>query len=93
MLHTYRIALLEDNNRQLEKLESYINKIPHVEIVLKSKSSDHFFNEVQAVNPEILVADLDLGNDSMTGMEVAQEICFLPVLIRQSMWKYRKSQT
>lgn len=74
MLHTYRIALLEDNSRQLEKLESYINKIPHVEIVLKSKSSDHFFDEVQAVNPEILVADLDLGNDSMTGMEVAQEI-------------------
>ena len=74
MTHTYRIALLEDNSRQLEKLESYLNQIPNVEIVLKSKSSDHFFDEVKTLNPEILVADLDLGNDSMTGMEVAQEV-------------------
>ncbi len=74
MNHIYKIALLEDNSRQLEKLESYLNQIPNVEIVLKSKRSDHFFEEVNTVNPEILVADLDLGNDSMTGMEVAQEI-------------------
>ncbi|HCM34653.1 MAG TPA: hypothetical protein DF603_10935 [Chryseobacterium sp.] len=74
MSHTYRIALLEDNSRQLEKLESYLNQIANLEIVLKSKSSDHFFDEVKALNPEILVADLDLGNDSMTGMEVAQEL-------------------
>lgn len=74
MHHTHRIALLEDNSRQLEKLELYLTLIPNIEIVLKSKNSDHFFEEIQKVHPEILIADLDLGNDSMTGIEVAQEI-------------------
>ncbi|KQR94436.1 hypothetical protein ASG01_00675 [Chryseobacterium sp. Leaf180] len=74
MIHIYHIALLEDNPRQLEKLESYLAKIPNVEIVLKSKSSDHFFEQLKTIQLDILVADLDLGNDSMTGMEVAQEI-------------------
>ncbi|MBF8456173.1 LytTR family transcriptional regulator DNA-binding domain-containing protein [Kaistella sp. G5-32] len=74
MHHHYRIALLEDNIKQLEKLESYLSKIPNLEIVLKSKTSDHFFEEVQLTHPDILIADLDLGSDSMTGMEVAQEI-------------------
>lgn len=74
MHQIYRIALLEDNAKQLEKLESYLSTIPNVEIVLKSKTSDHFFEEIELAHPDILVADLDLGNDSMTGMEVAQEI-------------------
>ncbi len=74
MTYNYRIALLEDNTRQLEKLESYIGKIPNVEIVLKSKTSDLFFEEFQLAYPNILLADLDLGIDSMTGIEVAQDI-------------------
>ncbi|GAA5102727.1 response regulator transcription factor [Chryseobacterium ginsengisoli] len=73
-MHTYRIALLEDNTKQLEKLETYLNTISNIRIILKSKSSDHFFEELKTVQPDILVADLDLGNDSMTGMEVAQEL-------------------
>ncbi|MBD8080900.1 LytR/AlgR family response regulator transcription factor [Chryseobacterium caseinilyticum] len=74
MTHTYRVALLEDNPRQLEKLESYLSKITTVEIVLKSRSSNDFFEQLKTIQPDILVADLDLGNDSMTGMEAAQEI-------------------
>ena len=74
MHQTYRIALLEDNTKQLEKLESYLRTISNVEVVLKSKTSDHFFNQFGSVHPDILIADLDLGNDSMIGIEVAQEI-------------------
>ena len=70
----YHIALLEDNPKQLEKLELYLQHIPNIQIVLKSRSSDHFFEELKTVKPDILLADLDLGNDSMTGMEVAQEL-------------------
>lgn len=70
----YHIAILEDNPKQLEKLELYLQHIPNVQIVLKSSSSDHFFKELKTVKPDILLADLDLGSDSMTGMEVAQEI-------------------
>lgn len=94
MHQNYRLSLLEDNTKQLEKLESYLSKIPNVEIVLKSKTSDHFFEEVHHAHPDILVADLDLGNDSMTGMEVAQELkflSFLPASIRLIMlktWKF-----
>lgn len=71
---TYRIALLEDNTKQLGKLASYISQIPKVQLVLKSSSSDDFFEQLLTTSPEILVADLDLGNDSMSGMEVAAEI-------------------
>lgn len=74
MHHTYRIAILEDNSKQLEKLELYLEQIQNAELVLKSRSSDHFFQEFDNAHPDILIADLDLGNDSMTGMEVAQEI-------------------
>lgn len=44
MHNTHRIALLEDNTKQLEKLETYLSTIPNVQIVLKSKSSDDFLN-------------------------------------------------
>ena len=74
MTKTYKIALLEDNTRQLEKLAGFIGKIPNAELVLKSESSDDFFEQLKTASPDILVADLDLGNDSMTGMEVAIEL-------------------
>jgi DNA-binding LytR/AlgR family response regulator len=73
-MHQYKVALLEDNKKQLEKLESYLAKIPNAELVLVSKSSDDFFEQLKSKHIEILLADLDLGNDSMTGMEVAQEL-------------------
>ncbi len=70
MLHIHRIAILEDNSKQLDKLEAYLNQIPNIQIVLKSRDSDYFFQELPNAHPDILVADLDLGNDSMTLMEV-----------------------
>lgn len=70
----YRLAILEDNAKQLDRLEAYLTQIPNVQIVLKSRNSDHFFEELADAHPDILVADLDLGNDSMSGMEVAQEL-------------------
>ena len=74
MPQTYRIALLEDNPKQLEKLAAYLEKIPNAELVLKSKNSDDFFEQLKTTAPDILIADLDLGNDSMTGIEVAIEV-------------------
>ena len=74
MTQNYRIALLEDNSKLLERLAEYILKIQNVEIVLKSKNSDDFFEQLKTCYPDILVTDLDLGNDSLTGMEVAQEL-------------------
>lgn len=74
MPQTYRIALLEDNPKQLEKLAAYLEKIPNAELVLKSKNSEDFFEQLKTTAPDILIADLDLGNDSMTGMEVAIEV-------------------
>lgn len=74
MTFGYRIALLKDNAKQLEKLANYLSKIPDVEIVLQSRNSDDFFEQLKLASPDILLTDLDLGNDSMTGMEVAQEL-------------------
>lgn len=74
MHHTHRIAILEDNLKKLEKLAACLSLIPNVQIVLQSRNSDHFFHELADARPDILIADLDLGNDSMTGMDVAEEI-------------------
>lgn len=63
MTHTYRIALLEDNLKQLDKLESYLNQIPNVQIVLKSRDSDHFFQELLNAHPDILIADPNSNYD------------------------------
>ena len=74
MTHTHRIALLEDSNRQLEKLQSYLSTIPHVDLVLKCSNSEDLLVEAQTVHPEILVTDLKLLNDSMNGLEVAEDL-------------------
>ena len=74
MPQIYKIALLEDNKKQLSKLVQYLQQIPNAEVVLESRNSDDFFEQLQTVKPDILITDLDLGNDSMTGMEVAQEL-------------------
>lgn len=50
MHQTYRIALLEDDTKQLYKLKSYLSKIPNVEIVLKSKTFDDFFEMLYSKN-------------------------------------------
>ena len=69
-----RIALLEDNTRVLDRLIGYLQKLPNVEIVLKSTNSNDFFEKLNTCSPDVLVTDLDLGNDSLTGIEVAQEL-------------------
>ncbi len=74
MPQTYRIALLEDNPKQLEKLAAYLEKIPNAELVLKSKNSEDFFEQLKTTAPDILIADLHLGDDCMSGMEVATEL-------------------
>lgn len=79
MTRTYRIALLEDNSRQLEKLVKYLSSLPDVEVVLTSQNSDHFLDEVGIAHPEILVTDLVLLNNTMNGLDVAQELQ-LPVM-------------
>ena len=74
MTKIYKIALLEDNSKQLEKLAGYLEKIPNAQPVLKSSNSEDFFDQLKTATPDILIADLDLGNDSMSGMEVATEL-------------------
>ena len=81
MPQTYRIALLEDNPKQLEKLAAYLEKIPNAELVLKSKNSEDFFEQLKTTAPDILIADLHLGDDCMSGMEVATELN-LPVFFQ-----------
>ena len=72
MTQNYRIALLEDNKKQLEKLESYLTKIPNVELVLVSTSSDDFFEQLKNKHIEILLADLDLGKAIVTGKQIGR---------------------
>ncbi|KQS91920.1 response regulator [Chryseobacterium sp. Leaf394] len=84
MNHTYRIALLEDNSRQLEKLTSYLSSFPNVEIIVKSQNSDHFLDEVEKTHPEILVTDLVLLHSSMNGLDVAQELRIPVVFIGET---------
>ena len=43
MTKTFKIALLEDNTKLLERLAEYILKLQNVELVIKSRTTDDLF--------------------------------------------------
>lgn len=74
MFTLWKIALLDDDVKHQKKHLEYLKKIKNVEIIIVSNNSNEFFESVKTSSPDILITDLDLGADVMSGLEVAQEI-------------------
>ncbi len=78
-MNQLKVALLEDNKDQLKDRKINLEENNLANIVIWSTNSDEFIEKVNNEKPDALLLDIDLGNDSMTGLEVAYKLK-LPVM-------------
>lgn len=74
-----KIAILEDSPILLKSLEEDLAETELVEVVVRATNSTEFLERINATNADALVLDIDLGGDSMTGLDIATSLK-LPVL-------------
>lgn len=75
-----KIAVLEDNQQLLKDLIMMLEETKLVEIVAFATTSEEFLEKVEEKQPEALLLDIDLGGDSMNGIDIAKKNEKLPVL-------------
>ena len=73
------VAILEDDIDLLKDLYSDLKSINLVEVLVKETTSQQFLNEVKGKSIDLLILDIDLQNDSKSGIDVANKLK-LPVL-------------
>jgi len=74
-----KIAILEDNKLLLKDLKQNLTDSGLVEVVAWAVDTEEFLNKVKKSSPEALLLDIDIGGDSLTGLDIAH-ILQLPVL-------------
>jgi len=74
-----KAALLEDSKTLLDDLRLELEETGLVQVVVAATSSEVFLEKVRATVPDILVLDIDLNGDGMSGLDVAVKLK-LPVL-------------
>jgi DNA-binding LytR/AlgR family response regulator len=74
-----KVAILEDNKEQLKDRKMNLEENGLAKVVVWSTNSTDFIEKVSIEKPDALLLDIDLGNDSMTGLDVAYKLK-LPVM-------------
>lgn len=74
-----KVAILEDNKQLLKDLKQNLEETGLVEVEAWATNSDEFLEKVKQSNPDALLLDIDLGGDSMNGLDIANNLR-LPVL-------------
>ena len=74
-----KVAILEDNPEQLKDRKQNLEELRMVNVVAWATNSTEYLEKVNATKPEALIIDIDLGGDSMNGLEIAYKLK-LPVL-------------
>lgn len=74
-----KVAVLEDNKQLLKDLKQNLEDTELVEVVAWATSSEEFFKKISENKVDALLLDIDLGGDSMNGLDVAEKLK-LPVL-------------
>lgn len=74
-----KVAILEDNPHLLKDLKESLEETALVAVVAYATSAVEFLDKVKTGNPEALLLDIDLGGDSMNGLDIAMKLK-LPVL-------------
>jgi DNA-binding LytR/AlgR family response regulator len=74
-----KVALLEDSIHVLKDLKMEMEDTGLVQVVAWATTSTEFLEKVKTVQPDILVLDIDLNGDAMSGLDVAAKLK-LPVL-------------
>lgn len=78
-MNKLKVAILEDSKELLKNLKQNLEKTKLVDVVAFSTNSEDFLEKVSKCNPDALFLDIDLKNDSMSGLDIAYEKQ-LPVL-------------
>ena len=68
----WKVGLLEDNQALLKDLKSIVEQLDSIQVVCYATNSSDFIAKVESTQPQILLLDIDLVNDSMTGLDVAK---------------------
>jgi len=74
-----KAALLEDNRTLLQDLKMELEDTGLVQVVAWATGSEDFLEKVRTAQPDILLLDIELNGDGMTGLDVARKLR-LPVL-------------
>ena len=74
-----RVAILEDSKALLKELKENVEATGLAEVVAWATTSEEFLEKASDVKPEALLLDIDLGGDSMNGLDIANSLK-LPVL-------------
>lgn len=78
-----KVAVLEDEQSFLTELVRSLKTLDSVSVVAYDQSSEIFIKKVRETQPDILLLDIYLKNESTTGINVA-ELFQLPVLFLSS---------
>lgn len=74
-----KVAVLEDNKELLKDLLVNLKETNLVEVVFSATNSTEFLEKIPSSSVEALILDIELCNDSMSGIDVANKVK-LPVL-------------
>lgn len=66
-----KAAVLEDSKLLLKELKADLEATGLVEVVAVSTNSEEFIEKVHLSDAEVLLLDIDLAGDTMTGLDVA----------------------
>ena len=75
----WKVALLEDDQFQLKDLKETLSTIPEIEVVAWATNSSDFLTKITDLSINFIIADINLNNDSSSGMQVAHRLK-LPVI-------------
>jgi len=78
-MNKLKVAILEDNKDQLKDRKMNLEENSLAKVIVWSTNSTDFIEKVNNEKPDALLLDIDLGNDSMTGLDVAYKLK-LPVM-------------
>ncbi len=78
-MYKLRVAILEDNKALLKELKENVEATGLVDTVAWATNSDEFLSKIKNCQPEAILLDIDLGGDSMNGLDIANTLK-LPVL-------------
>jgi DNA-binding LytR/AlgR family response regulator len=79
----WKLALLEDNPDLLQDRILDLEKMDDVMVVAHATNSSDFLKQVAQTNPDAILLDIELRNDSMNGLDIAYKLN-LPVLFVSS---------
>ena len=78
-MNKLKVAILEDNKQLLKDLKQNLEAIDLIDVVIWATNSVDFLEKTSIIKADALLVDIDLGSDSMNGLDIAYKLK-LPVL-------------